>query len=293
MKFTFSPALCQVDEYLPLAQTADQCGYTHCSLPDAVFYPEKVEEDYPYTKDGKRFWTADTPWLEPWVAIPAMAAVTKQLRFCTSVLKLAIRNPLLVARTVQSAAVLSGNRVVLGVGLGWIPEEFAWCGTEYKTRGKRANEAIEIIQLLLAGGMVEYHGEHYDFDRLQISPAPSAPVPLYVGGHSEPAIRRAAKYADGWTSAMLPSKKIPAIIASLNAAREQAGRAHLPFEIQVTCTDVFDRDGFLRLADMGVTDVIVQPWLMYGVAVNGSVTEKQDGLKRFAEQIIQPMQSTP
>src|SRR5690606_10029909 len=238
-------------------------------------------------------WTADTPWLEPWVAIPAMAAVTKQLRFCTSVLKLAIRNPLLVARTVQSAAVLSGNRVVLGVGLGWIPEEFAWCGTEYKTRGKRANEAIEIIQLLLAGGMVEYHGEHYDFDRLQISPAPSAPVPLYVGGHSEPAIRRAAKYADGWTSAMLPSKKIPAIIASLNAAREQAGQTHLPFEIQVTCTDVFDRDGFLRPADMGVHDVIVQPWLMYGVAVNGSVTDKQDGLKRFAEQIIQPMQSTP
>lgn len=289
MKFTFSPALSAVDQYLPLAQTADECGFAHASLPDAVFYPEKVETDYPYTSDGKRFWQADTPWLEPWVAIPAMAAVTKRLRFVTSVLKLGIRNPLLVARTVQSAAVLSNNRVVLGVGLGWIPDEFKWCGTEYKTRGKRVNESIEIIQKVLAGGMVEYHGEHYDFDRLQIAPAPSKPVPIYVGGHSKPALRRAAKYADGWTSAMLTTKEIPPIIEQLNEFRKQFGTDQKPFEIQVTCTDAFNIDGFKKLEEIGVTDCILQPWLFYGVAVTGTTEEKQDGLKKFADQVIQKM----
>ena len=286
MKFTFSPALSDVDQYLPLAQTADECGYTHASLPDAVFYPEKVSADYPYTSDGKRFWQPETPWLEPWVAIPAMAAVTKRLRFVTSVLKLGIRNPLLVARTVQSAAVLSNNRVVLGVGLGWIPEEFEWCGTEYKTRGKRVNEAIEIIQKVLAGGMVEYHGEHYSFDKLQMAPAPSAPVPIYVGGHSKPALRRAAKYADGWTSAMLTTEEIPPIIAQLKELRQHHGTADKPFEIQVTCTDAFNLDGFKKLRDLGVTDAILQPWLFYGVAINGNTQEKQDGLKRFADEVI-------
>lgn len=286
MKYTFSPALSPVDQYLPLAQTADECGFTHAALPDAVFYPEKVDEDYPYTSDGKRFWTADTPWLEPWVAIPAMAAVTQRLGFCTSVMKLAIRNPLLVARTVQSAAALAEGRVILGVGLGWIPEEFEWCGTDYRTRGKRANEAIEIIRLLLAGGMVEYHGEHYGFDRLQISPAPKQRVPIYVGGHSKPAIRRTVKYADGWTSAMLTTPEIQKLIGEIKTALKEAGREHDPFEYQVTCVDAFDKDGFKRLEDVGVTDVIVQPWLFYGVAINGTLQEKQDGLKRFADQVI-------
>jgi probable F420-dependent oxidoreductase len=286
MKFTVAVAMSEPSEYLELARAADECGYHAVAVPDAVFYPEQVDVPYPYTRDGQRFWDADTPWLDPFVAIPAMAAVTRRVLFCSQVLKLAIRNPLLVAKMVGSAAVLSDNRVLLGVGLGWIPQEFAWCGTEYATRGERANEAIEILRLVLAGGMVEYHGKHYSFERLQMSPAPTKAVPIYVGGHSEPALRRAARYGDGWTSAMAREREIVAFIARLGTLRRELGREHLPFAIQVACTDVFDLEGYQRLAQHGVGDVLVQPWLFYGFGMRASREEKCEGLRRFADDVL-------
>jgi len=286
LKFTVAVAMSEPSEYLDLARAADEHGYHAVAVPDAVFYPERVDVPYPYTRDGQRFWDASTPWLDPFVAIPAMAAVTRHVRFCSNVLKLAIRNPLLVAKMVGSAAVLSNNRVVLGVGLGWIPQEFAWCGTEYATRGERANEAIEILRLVLAGGMVEYHGKHYGFERLQMSPAPSAPVPIYVGGHSEPALLRAARHGDGWSSAMAKEREIVAFIARLATLRRELGREQLPFEIQVACTDVFDLEGYQRLARHGVSDVLVQPWLFYGSGMRASLQEKREGLQRFADDVL-------
>ncbi|HMJ11689.1 MAG TPA: TIGR03619 family F420-dependent LLM class oxidoreductase [Polyangiaceae bacterium] len=286
MKFTVAVAMTEPSEYLELARMADEYGYHAAAVPDAVFFPERVDVPYPYTSDGQRFWEPDTPWIDPFVAIPAMAAVPRRLRFCSHVLKLPIRNPLLVAKTVGSTAVLSDNRVVLGVGLSWIPQEFVWCGTEFETRGERANEAIEILQLLFAGGMVEYHGKHYSFDRLQMSPAPSKPVPIYVGGHSEPALRRAARYGDGWTAAMIKEREIPAIITRLTALRRELGRDQLPFEIQVACTDVFDLEGYKRLEGQGVSDVLAQPWLFYGAGMRATLDEKRDGLRRFADDVM-------
>jgi len=291
MKFTMALALTPPEQYLPLARAADEAGLDSIALPDSVFFPEKVSAEYLYTADGSRFWDAETPWLEPFVAIPAMAAVTQRIHFYTHVLKLAIRNPLLVAKTVGSAAVLSGNRVGLGVGLGWIPEEFAWCGTDYKTRGARANEAIEIIRLVLGGGMVEYHGQHYEFDRLQMSPAPSKPVPIYVGGHSAPAMKRAVRLGDGWCAAMATEEEIKGYIAELRRLRAEAGRENEPFEIQVACTDVFDLDGMKRLAEAGVTDYITAPWMFAGVGPDEPVEAKADGIKRFADQFVAPFRS--
>ena len=95
-----------------------------------------------------------------------------------------------------------------------MPEEFKWCGTDFETRGKRMNECLEILRLIWGGGMVEYHGEHYDFGKIQMSPAPSKPIPIYIGGHTKPGLRRAAKYGDGWSSAMLPSKKLLSFVAT-------------------------------------------------------------------------------
>jgi probable F420-dependent oxidoreductase len=215
-----------------------------------------------------------------------MAAVTRRLRFYTHVLKLPIRHPILVAKTVGSAAVLSGNRVGLGVGLSWIPEEAAWCGTDFATRGPRTDEAIEIIRALLQGGMVEHHGKHYDFARIQMSPAPTLPVPVYVGGHTEPALKRAARLGDGWSSALSTEEDTRRIVARLRELRAEAGREHLPFEIQVSPIDAFDADGYRRLRDAGVTDLIVQPWLLFGAGLDASMEEKRDGMKRFADEVI-------
>ena len=125
-------------------------------------------------------------------------------------------------------AVLANDRVGLGVGLSWMPEEFRYTRTDMKTRGKRADEMIDILRLVCGGGgpkWVEYHGKHYDFDRLMISPAPEQPVPISVGGLSEPALRRAARLADGFFPQRPLEGGWPATLERMQAWREAAGKS--------------------------------------------------------------------
>ena len=162
-----------IDQLVDIAKTAEEVGFDSIALPDSLFYMEKAAADYPYTPDGSRMWDENTPWVDPLIAAGAMGAVTSKLFFYTNVMKLGSRNPLLLARQVGSVANLTNNRFGFGVGIGWAPEEFEWCGVPYARRGARVDEMIEVIKLVLGGGMVEFHGEFYDFDQLQMSPAPS------------------------------------------------------------------------------------------------------------------------
>ncbi|WP_216898211.1 TIGR03619 family F420-dependent LLM class oxidoreductase [Nocardia alni] len=286
MKFTLGIALSPLEQLPALAKTAEECGFSSIALPDSLFYMESQSEKYPYTPDGSRFWTPDTPWVDPLIGAASMAAVTSRIHFYTNVLKLGSRNPLLLARQVGSIAAMSGNRFGFGVGIGWAPEEFEWCGVPYARRGARVDEMIEVIKLVLGGGMVEFHGEFYDFDKLQMSPAPSVPVPFYIGGHTGPALRRAAKVGDGWTSAMMKYDDIVSTIAELTRLRTEYGRSADPFEIQVVCIDRFGRSGYQQLAEAGVTDSIVVPWVFDGLGFDAELSAKQDSLRRFAEQYI-------
>ncbi|WP_067467249.1 TIGR03619 family F420-dependent LLM class oxidoreductase [Nocardia amamiensis] len=286
MKFTLGIALSPLDQLTELAKTAEECGFSSIALPDSLFFMKSAAAKYPYTRDGSRFWGPDTPWVDPLIGATAMAAVTSRIRFYTNVLKLGSRNPLLLARQVGSVANLSGNRFGFGVGIGWAPEEFEWCGVPFARRGARVDEMIEVIKLVLGGGMVEYHGEFFDFDPLQMSPAPSEPVPFYIGGHTDAALRRAARVGDGWTSAMMTYDELRRTIARLDALRAEYGMAGEPFEIQAVCIDRFGRSGYQDLADAGVTDAIVVPWLADGIGFDGELAAKQDSLRKFAQQNI-------
>ncbi|MFE3545918.1 TIGR03619 family F420-dependent LLM class oxidoreductase [Nocardia sp. NPDC059177] len=286
MKFTVGIALSPLEQLSELAITAEECGFNAIALPDSLFYMKSQAADYPYTPDGSRFWGPDTPWVDPLIGAASMAAVTTDLRFYTNVLKLGSRNPLLLARQVGSIANMSKNRFGFGIGIGWAPEEFEWCGVPYARRGKRVDEMIEIIRLVLDGGMVEYHGEFFDFDELQISPAPSERVPFYIGGHTGPALRRAARVGDGWTSAMMKFDDLVGTIGTLRELRAEYDRSEVPFEIQAVCIDRYGRSGYQDLANAGVTDTIVVPWLMDGIGFDGELAAKQDSLRRFAEKYI-------
>ncbi|NQE66268.1 uncharacterized protein NG2371_00709 [Nocardia gamkensis] len=286
LKFTVGIALSPLDQLTELAKTAEECGFSSIALPDSLFYMKSAAAKYPYTADGSRFWGPDTPWVDPLIGATAMAAVTSRIRFYTNVLKLGSRNPLLLARQVGSVANLSGNRFGFGVGIGWAPEEFEWCGVPFARRGARVDEMIEVIKLVLAGGMAEFHGEFFDFDPLQISPAPSEPVPFYIGGHTDAALRRAARVGDGWTSAMMTYEELRGTIGKLDALRAEFGRSGEPFEIQAVCVDRFGRSGYQDLADAGVTDAIVVPWLADGIGFDGELSAKQGSLRKFAEQYI-------
>jgi probable F420-dependent oxidoreductase len=271
-----------------MARAAEDAGFDTITVPDSVFYPESVTAEYPYSGDGGRFWTGETPFVDPFIAIAAMAAVTERIRFLTNVIKLPIRDPLLVAKQLSSMAVLANDRIGLGVGLSWMPEEFRYTHTDMRTRGRRADEMIEILRLVCGGGgptWVEYHGKHYDFDRLMISPAPEQPVPISVGGLSEPGLRRAARLADGWISVQNTEADIVSAINDLHRYREEYGTADRPFEVNALSIDVFDVDGYRRLADAGVTELQTVPWYFSGGDPN-DLQVQLDSLPRFADEVI-------
>jgi probable F420-dependent oxidoreductase len=290
MKFSISIAMSEPSEYVPLARAAEEAGYHAMVLPDSIFYSEQVSAAYPYTADGSRMWDGTTPWVDPLVGAAAMAAATRKLFFYTSVVKLPVRNALLMARQVMSVASISGDRFGFGAGLGWLPEESLWCGAPFEGRGKRMDEALAVLKLLFTGEMVEYHGQHFDFGKIQMSPRPQKPIPIYIGGHTEPALRRAARY-DGWSSAMLMSDQLIEIAGKLRALRQEIGRGDAPFEVQAVAMDAYQVDDYKKLAAGGITDVILLPWLFYGTPIRGGALEsKIDGIRKFADEVIAKMQ---
>lgn len=130
--------------------------------------------------------------------IGALATITKKLRFTNNIFVLPMRNPFLMAKAIGTVAIISNNRVTPAIGVGWSGDEFSLMQQDFKTRGKRTDEMLEIMRLLWTGKMVEYRGEHYQFDALEMNPAPSEYIPIWVGGISEPAMKRAARLGDGW-----------------------------------------------------------------------------------------------
>lgn len=284
MDFSVALPMLPPEHFLPLARAAEDAGFASIAVPESVFFPEAVSADYPYTADGGRFWSPETPFLDPFVAIPAMAAVTERIRFFTNVLKLGIRDPLLVAKTVSSAAAMADGRVGLGVGLSWIPEEFEWLGKNMRTRGARTDEAIDIIRLVCTGEWVEYHGKHYDFGRLMVRPVPTQPVPIYVGGLSEPGMRRAARTGDGWISVANTMDEVAGVVPRLAELREEFGRDG-EFEIKALCTDAFDEAGFTRMAEIGVTEAMVCPWF-YRPGDVESLEHQVESVLAFGEETV-------
>lgn len=286
MRFIAALAFTDPGQYLEVARTADACGLDALALSDHVIVPETFGSPYPYSADGRPPFDAATPWPDPWVAIGAMAAVTTRLRFMTNVYVLPARHPMIVAKAVGTAAVLSENRVVLGIGVGWMREEFEVLGEDFTNRGRRTDEAIEVMRTLWKGGMVSYAGAHYRFDSLTMVPAPTRPVPIYVGGESKPALRRAARVGDGWISTLRSYEELRGLIAQVQAFRADCGRADTEFDFVVSCTGAFDLDGYRRLADLGVTSVLTMPWALYG-GEPALLATKHDALHRFGDEIVQ------
>jgi probable F420-dependent oxidoreductase len=268
-----------------IARTAEASGFGGIVVSDHLVYPGELETPYPYTHDGRPRWQADTPWPDPFVAVGAMAAVTTRLRFVCSVFVLPLRHPILAAKSISTAAVLSGNRLVLGLGAGWMREEFDLLGQPFAGRGRRLEEQIDVLRTLLRGGMVEHHGEHYDFGLLQMSPVPSRPVPIYGGGLSDAALRRAATLCDGWASEIQTCRELTDIVGKLRTTRASSALSDQPFGICAALKDVHDPDGYRRARDLGVTELITVPWLFYGADVD-SCQAKCDGIRRFGEEVI-------
>lgn len=284
MQFVISLAFSPTVDLCRIARAAEAAGFGAVAVSDHVIHPERLRTPYPYTPDGAPRWQPFTEWPDPWVAIAAMAAVTERLRFFTSIYVLPMRNPFLVAKQVATAAVLSGDRVALGIGSGWMEEEFDLMQQPFRGRGRRMDEMVEVMRALWAGGWVEHHGEYYDFGRLEMSPVPQQSVPIYVGGVSGVALRRAATRADGWISDLHSSAEIADIVRDLRARRADSALAGEPFAVVASVNDAFDVGGYRRLRDLGVTHLQTVPWFFYGGGAD--VASKCDGIARFADDVI-------
>lgn len=285
MKFCIAVAYNDPNHLCEIARTAEEAGFGGIIVSDHVVYPGKLETPYPYTAHGKPRWEAETPWPDPLIAVGAMAAVTQRIRFTVSIYLLGLRHPLLAAKSIATAAVMSQNRLALGVGAGWMREEFDLMGLSFEKRGRRLDESIEALRTLLQGGMVEHHGAFYDFGPLQMSPVPSARLPLYGGGISPAALRRAATLCDGWASEIQTTEELDRILETLRALRRESSRADEPFSVCAALRDVFEIGGYRAMRDRGVTELITVPWLFYGDDTQ-SCSQKCDGIRRFAEEII-------
>ena len=287
MRFSYIESMCDPAYYLPLARAVEDAGWDSFAVPDSICYPEASDSRYPYTADGNREFLDGKPFIEPFTLIPAMAAVTSRIRFVTFVVKLPIRHPVLVAKSVTSVAYMSNNRFGFGVGLSPWPDDFAVCGQEWKGRGKRMDEMIEIIRGLGTGDYFGYQGKYYDIEPVKLCPVPSEPVPILIGGHSEPALRRAARTGDGWIHAGGDGQELEGYLKRLQEFRREYGRDSEPFEIHVISLDAYTPDGIKRLEDLGVTDVIVGFRNSYTLEQDTQTLEQKiAALRSYADTVI-------
>jgi probable F420-dependent oxidoreductase len=286
MRFTYAEAMIDPSFYLPLAQAAEAVGFDGFLVPDSICYPAESDARYPYTPDGDRGFIEDKPFLEPFSIIPAMGAVTERIRFVVSVLKLTVRHPVLVAKQAASTAVLTNDRLTLGVGTSPWPEDYEVCGVPFERRGKRADESIAVMRGLLTGDWFEHHGEIYDVPRIKQCPVPATPIPIIVGGHAEPALRRAARN-DGWIHGGGDAAELPGLITRVHELRAAEDRAGDPFEVHVISMDAYTVDGIRRLEELGVTDVIVGfRWTYDRGPDTETLQTKIDALTRYADSVL-------
>ena len=289
MRFTYAEAMIDPAFWLPLAQAAEAAGYDSITIADSVAYPKESDSTYPYNPDGTREFLDDKPFLDPFTLIAAMGAVTTRLRFTTFVIKLPIRHPVIVAKQATSVAVLTGNRFGFGVGTSPWEEDYRIVEVPWERRGRRMDEAIDILRGLTTAGYFEYHGEIYDIPAIKMTPVPTEPIPILIGGHHDAALKRAARVGDGWMHGGGDPADLPGLLDRLAALRAEYGTDKKPFEIHVISADAYSPDGIRRLEDLGVTDVIVGFRWPYGVEQDTEPLQtKIDNLTRFADTVIHP-----
>ncbi|WP_028463582.1 TIGR03619 family F420-dependent LLM class oxidoreductase [Nocardia sp. 348MFTsu5.1] len=287
MRFTFAEAMTDLSFYAPLAKAAEAAGYEGFVIPDSIAYPEESDSTYPYTADGGREFLEDKAFVETFVMAAALGAVTEKIRFIPFVLKLPVRPPALVAKQAMSVAVLTCNRFALGVGTSPWPEDYDILGVDFKRRGRRMDECMDIVRGLSTGEYFEFHGDFYDIPKIKMNPAPTKPIPLLVGGHADQALERAVIRGDGWMHGGGPPEELDALLDKIYDIRKAEGKLNDPFEIHAGSPDAYTAEGCKRLEEKGITDVIVGFRSPY---IRGRDTEslqkKVDSLEMFAESVI-------
>lgn len=287
MEFWQAIAFTEPEQLVDFARTAEALGFDGVTAGDHFITPERIDSPYPYTADRRPWVLPEAPTPDPLMLAAALAQHTERLRFLVTAYVLPMREPLVAAKAISTAAVLSGNRLVLGVGVGWMREEFQAAGQAFGNRGRRCDEALEMIATLFRGGMVEHRGPHYRLPRAQMTPVPERPVPILIGGHSQAAFQRAAQH-DGWIGSHYDLDDIRAHLERFEKTRAELGRSEAPRQAIVALNHDVEAEELHALEETGITGVIQMPLLFDGQPTS-SFEAKREAMERFAERCIGPL----
>ncbi|MGE0880683.1 MAG: LLM class F420-dependent oxidoreductase [Acidimicrobiia bacterium] len=279
--------------YPEVAKAAEENGFDSVWMPEHLVLPEEMPPTYPYTDNGFPPIVPETPMYDVWVVLASIASMTSTIRLATNVYILPLRNPFITARSVVTLDRISGGRVTLGIGVGWLEEEFDTVGESFHDRGKRTDEIMGLLRRLWTVEVIESKEGFYQFGPVRFAPKPLQKpcIPIQVGGHSKAALRRAGRLGDGWIAAGDKNLEMLAeMISVVNGARSEAGRMDQPFEI--TSSLASDYDSVQRVAELGVTRVTTgpKPTKQFlndpGFKAQISKDDFLEHVKRFGDEVI-------
>ncbi len=243
-----------------IAKRAEELGFDSLWTGDHVAFPWEEPKNYPYTSSGRMTWNPNTPWTDPLISLTWAAAQTSRIKLGTSILVLAMRSPVMAAKSIAILDYFSKGRVILGVGVGWLEGEYDLVGQSFADRGSRTTEAIRLLKACWRDEHIEFHGKHYDFPTFAMAPKPAqgGALPILCGGYTEPALKRVAAVGDGWLPSHLLPDQYAAKLPRLRALVEQAGRSMSDVTLAIIpgLEHKVDYDLAQRYADVGVELVV-------------------------------------
>ena len=260
------------------ALEAETLGLESVWMPEHLIFPTSMAGS-PYPGQEHPPVPPTTPVFDAFGWLCFLAGKTERIRLGTNVYLLGLRHPFVAARAIQTLDVVSNGRAEVGIGAGWLREEWLAAGLDPATRGRRLDEALGVVKRLWSEPVVEHHGEFFDFPPVAFEPKPvQKPWPrIHVGGESDAALRRAARHGDGWLGLGHTTESVQAPLARLRELREREERAHEPFEITIGA-NLGSKDDAARFAELGVHRIMLTPWQRSREAV--------DGLRRAAELLL-------
>ncbi|HYA34552.1 MAG TPA: LLM class F420-dependent oxidoreductase [Candidatus Binataceae bacterium] len=259
LMFITSGPFSDPDLFAHLVTTAERCGVESIWSVEHVVIPANYKSPYPYSASGKIPGGEDVPIPDPLAPLAFAAAISTKIRLGTGVIILPQRHPVYLAKEVATIDVLSKGRMMLGIGSGWLKEEFDAVGVDFHQRGARTDESILAMRALWRDNPSTFHGKFFNFDSVKCFPKPVQKngVPILIGGHSTAAAKRAGRLGDGFFPASVEPEKLKPLLAIMGEEARKAGRN--PDQIEVSCMGRRSGETVKALEDVGISRMIVPP----------------------------------
>lgn len=259
---------------LALATIAEELGYDSLWTVEHVVLPKGFKSPYPYSKDGKMPGGEDAYIPDPLIWLAYVGGATKTIKLATGILILAQRHPIITAKEIATLDYLTNSRVILGVGVGWLKEEFEALGVDFSNRTRITEDYINALRVLWKDDPASYSGEFISFKELKMNPKPINPPPIIIGGHSKAAAKRAGRIGDGFFPAISDLSEVKNLIEIAKTEAEIHGKSLENFEITVGAQP--KKEDLLYLADLGVSRVVTTPFFF-------DENQLRDHLAKFAD----------